>query len=263
MRLLPEQIAELDPNLEWVIVLRLQLIEEIACGQQASANGGPGREAATKRIDWAVERRERKAEEEAIEDYMRVEVREWWEVFRERQLLTDLYRRGARRRAECGSLDSRRLPSHPEGIRIAKRLLAKVPRSNRFGPEWESEALSEVLAALLLPPIGVPSPGKLREYMERSEVSRAYFDALERLYEKQHNRGETMPRPLFKWQHAPGGRHRRRPARRPLPRHRPLNLAYLLRDLQIQFTIELLRRLGVPSPAAASRQTRGGFPKTP
>ena len=43
---------------------------------------------------------------------------------------------------------------------------------------------------------------------------------------------------------------------RPLPSHRPVNQAHLLRDLHVKFTIEVLRRIGVPprgSPVSGRR----------
>ena len=161
--------------------------------------------------------RDWKAEEEDIVDYMRSEVREWWQDFPERQLLTSLYRRAALRRAECGPPDSRRRPDHQEGLRIATPLLADIPDTDRFDSEWESEAVSEVLAALLLPPIRVRSPGALRQYIERSEASRAYFGALERMAEKLDSRGEVIPGPLDMWRAKAAGGLRRRPARRSVP----------------------------------------------
>ena len=244
LKLLPKVVADVIPIIRWGIEIRLQLIEEVACGSQASGTGAPGKEDAMKRIlrslgtDW-------KAEEEDVVDYMRAEVREWWQDFPERQLLTSLYRRAALRRAECGSPDSRRRPDHQEGLRIATPLLADIPNTDRFDSEWEFEAVSEVLAALLLPPIGVRSPGAMREYIERSEASRAYFGALERMAEKLDSRREVIPGPLDMWRAKAAGGLRRRPARRSVPSHRPVNPAHLLRDLQIQFTIAVLQRVGV------------------
>ena len=124
-------------------------------------------------------------------------------------------------------------------------LLADVPATGQLDAEWESAVVSEVLATLLLPPIGVHSPSGLREYIERSEASRAYFDALGRICEELHNRGKAIPRPLAGWRAQVAGGRRRRPARMPVPPHRPVKPAHLLRNLQIQFTLELLRRVGV------------------
>ena len=253
VKLLPEQIEELDPNFQWVILTRLQFIDEAALGQQASGNGGPGREAAEMRMHLAVEQRDRKAEEEAIEDYMRAEVREWWENFPRRELLANLYQRDARRKEGCSACDYCRPPTHSEGLRVAEIMLADVPDPKQFSPEWTSEAVSEVLAALLLPPYGKSSPGKLQEYVERSEVCRAYFDALERLWEEHQKKGRAVPQPLFKSQRKAGARLLRRPASKRVPRHRPLNMAWLLRDFQIQFVILVLCRLGVPPSGSADR----------
>ena len=44
MGLLPQGVADVDPILRWFIELRLQLIEEAACGPQDSGTGAPGME---------------------------------------------------------------------------------------------------------------------------------------------------------------------------------------------------------------------------
>ena len=101
VKVIPKKAADMAPIIRWGIRWHLQLIEEVACGPQASGTGAPGMEEAAERIlrslgtDW-------KAKEEAILDRMRVQVMEWWQNFLERQLLTDLYRRAALRRAKCG-----------------------------------------------------------------------------------------------------------------------------------------------------------------
>ena len=149
MGLLPQGVADVDPILRWFIELRLQLIEEAACGPQASGTGAPGMEEGRERISRSLGR-DWKADEQAIVDQMRAEVRKWWQDFPERQLLTDLYKRAALRRAGCGTRYSRRRPCHSEGLRVASGLLADVPKPGRLDSEWESAAVSEVLAALLL-----------------------------------------------------------------------------------------------------------------
>ena len=244
VKLLPIVLADVVPIIRCAIETRMQLIEEIACDPQASGSGAPGKEEAMEGIlrslgrDW-------KAEEKVIVDCMRAEVREWWQHFPERPLLTDLFRRAARRRAECGSPDSRRRPSHDEGLRIATPLLADIPDKGQFDSEWEAAAVPEVLSALLLPPLGVRSAGALREYIERSRSSRPYFDALQRIGEKLASRGQAIPLPLARWRAQADGGRRRRPARRSSPSHRPANPAYLVRCVQIQFTIGFLQRVGV------------------
>ena len=93
MRLLPEGISDLDPNLRWIVGESLRLMEEVVCGLQTSGAGAPGME---------------EADAAAIVDDMRSEVRKWWQEFTERQLLTELYQRTARRREGRGSPNSRR-----------------------------------------------------------------------------------------------------------------------------------------------------------
>ena len=250
VQFLPKEVAHLDSIFRQSIAIRLQLIDEVACGSQASGTGAPGRAWTMEGLLWSLGR-DWKVEEESIVDYMRSEVRKWWHDFSERQLLTDLYCRTARRREGSGSPDSRRCPSHQEGLRVARAMLADVPDTSRFDSEWESAAVSEVLAALLLPPIGVRSPDALRKYIERSKASRVYFDALNRICEELNNRGEGTSRQLARWRAQVAGGHRRPPAKGPMPPNRPVSPATLLRDLQIQFTILVLYRIGV-SPRGSS-----------
>ncbi len=179
-------------------------------------------------------------------DRMRAEVTTWWQDFPERQLLTDLYRRAARRKAKCGSADSRRDPPHDEGVRVARGLLAHIPDTGPWDYEWEYAAVSTVLAALLLPPIGTRSRPALRAYINLSRSSRVFFDALRRICGELDRRDEAIPPMLARWRTEAAGGHRRRPAGKPRPSRRPVRPALLRRDLKIQLTIEVLDRVGVP-----------------
>ena len=85
----------------------------------------------------------------------------------------------------------------------------------------------------------------MQEYIEQSVSNRVYFDALVRIGEKLHDRGESIPRPLARWRAKAAGGLRRRPAMKPVSSHRPVDPAFLVRDIHIQFAIEVLRRLGV------------------
>ena len=75
--MLPQGIAELDPNIRWLVEERLRLIEEVVCGLQASGTGALGMEEAEEGMRRAVERRGREAEDAAIVDRMTVEAREF------------------------------------------------------------------------------------------------------------------------------------------------------------------------------------------
>ena len=97
-----------------------------------------------------------------------------------------------------------------------------------------------------LSPNGVPSRPALRGYIRLSRSSPVYFDALGRVWEGLDSRGETIPGSLVRWrQQADRGR-RTRPARKPLPRRRPVNSAQVRRDFQIELTIAVLERVGIP-----------------
>ena len=209
MRMRPESLAELVCNVRWGTGVPLQLMEEGVRGPQDFGAGAPGMEEAWERIFRATERRDRKAEDAAVVDYTRAALWDWWRGYSERRLLTDLYRRADRRQDGSGSADSRRLPDEAEGLRVARGLLAEIPATGRFDAERESAALSEVLADQWLPPSGVPSRPTLREYIRRSKVNRAYFDALGHIEATLHDRGKAIPRPLAK---VAGGGCQRAPA---------------------------------------------------
>ena len=238
MRLLPKGISDLDPNLRWIVGESLRLMEEVVCGLQTSGAGAPGME---------------EADAAAIVDDMRATVREWWQEFTERQLLTELYQRTARRREGGGYSDSGRPTSYSEGLRVAKGLLVVIPETGQLDAERESAAASELLADQWVSLNGKRRPTALREYIEQSVSNRSYFDALGRIGEKLHDQGESIPRPLARWLAKAAGGLRRRPAKNPVSSGHPVDTAYFVRDMHLQFAIEVLRRVGVkPSGSFAS-----------
>ena len=85
-------------------------------------------------------------------------------------------------------------------------------------------------------------PSMLPEYIKRSEESRVYFDAVEHIEEETKSRHQDIPRPH--WPQAVR-RRRKRPARNRLRGGRQFNPAILRRDIQNQFTIEVLKRVGI------------------
>ena len=244
MQLLPRVVADVDPIILWHLETRLRLIEEIASGRRVPETGAPGGEEAKRALIRSMGR-DWKAEEKDILASHIAEVREWWQDFPERRRLIDLYRRAARRREGSGSPDSRHLPSHQEGLRVARALLADIAPTDRLDSERENAAVSKILADLMSPPLGASSSGALRQCISRSRTSRVHFDALARLFEEKNSRGEGIPRPLLKWRQEVAGGRRRRPAKRSAPRYRPVNPADFVRNIQIQFTIAVLQRVGV------------------
>ena len=233
------------PVVQWLVLVRLEQIEEVALGVLKSGEGAPGMEEAMEAILWIFQGRAREAENKTVNDHMRAVAMEWWQEFPERWLLTDLYRRAALRKTGCRS-DNSPSPSHSQGLRVARPMLADIPDTSQLDAEWESGAVSKVLAALLLPPIGTPSPQTVQQYYELSKTSKVYSDALKFMEKELKKRAEAAP-PLFMLQNRAVDRRRRRIAWKPRPRaaHRPVNPATLLRDIQIQIIIELLQRIGI------------------
>ena len=245
MRLWPESIEESDINLRWAVAKHLEVIEEVVCGPQVSEADAPGMEETWERAQQAAERGDREAEDEALADRSWAEIKNWWQDFPERDLLANLYRRAARRQARSGSPDSRRLPSHQEGLRVARAMLADIPSPGPLDLEQETAAIAQILAAKLLPPIGVPSRQAVRYYRDRSESIPAYFDALTLLCEELDKQDKCIRGVLGRWRQEVADGHRLRPATKPIEAHRPANPEQVNRDVHIQFTLEVLRRVGV------------------
>ena len=256
MRSWPKGVAELDPNNRWTIESYLQLIEEFACDPEAFGTGGPGREEAMERIRRAVGRKDGKAEEEAILGRMRVEVREWWQDFPELQLLGKHFGRVALRKAGRGSPGCTDPPSRDEGLLLARELLAHIPGrslraqtmggADRLDLDWESEAVSSALADQWLFPIEARTRSTLREYIRLSSSHQVYFDALGRIWEELNSRGKAIRSLLARWQQEVESGRLERPPSKPNPAHRPVTLTKYLSDLNVQLTIEILRRIGIP-----------------
>ena len=245
MRLLSTGVAELARNVRWLIEKRLQVIEELASDPRATANPGLSEREAHGRLHRAEELGDRKAEDEAIVDLIRAQMWQWWPDLPERQLLVDLYRRAAQRNARRGSADSRRRPTHTEGLRVAKAFLAGVQGRSGLDPYRESLAVTETLVRHFLAPLGQCRPCDLKEYIECSDDSRAYFDALIDISDILVSKREGFPLRLAFWWAEIASCRRFRPPLKPLPPNRPVNSAHLVRDVQICFTIEILRRVGI------------------
>ena len=246
MRLLPENRSEPAPNLRWGVALRLLILEEIVRAPPVFEAAAPDMEEAWQRAWRAVGQRDRKAEDRALVDRTKAELWEWWQGFSERRLLTELYRRAARREAKLGSLDSRRRPSRDEGYRVAAAMLVDLPEVAPLDLEWEYTEHSKAAAAQLLPPFGRPSRPALGYHIRRCEKSRVHFDALNLIYEGLSNQSKFIPRVLIRWRQQVADGRLRRPPMEPIPRHRPTNVDQFTRDIYIQFVIEVLSRVGIP-----------------
>ena len=246
MKLLPEGINELDPNLQWKIKMYLRILEEAAREPRGSGTGELTLQETQRRMGDAVVRRDWKAEEAAIVDNLQVHFRECLRDFAERQLLSDLYERAALRRENTGTPDSMRPPSHTEGLRLAGALLVDVRPPDPLDTEWEAAFIANVLAGHGLVTFSIRSRARLREYIRESRTIPVYFDALNEIIAEWGRLGEPIPRQLARWRQKVADGHLRRPDPQPIPPHRPANPAQVAYEMHVQFTIEILAWLGVP-----------------
>ena len=245
MRAAPNGVAELADNIRWYADVYLQIMEEVALNPVGPKAVESGKEHAMERIHRARECWDREAEDQAIIDYMRVRMRETWPYYPALQVLSDLYSRAARRKAQHRSPHSRRTPDLKEGEKLAEYLLAGVKFRGGLDTGHESREVSNTLVRYICLPTGEDKARALHEYIERSESSRAYYDALLQLSWHYVNCGKRMPEFLFFWsvECAFGVRHR--PPLAMIAAHRPVDLSNFLRNVQMQIAIEILRRVGI------------------
>ena len=242
MRSFPDRDSDLDANNRWVIDKLMDLTEEVVCGSWDSELDSPGTEESMRRVQMAVERGDGKAEEEAIVEGIRADMRNWLRKFPERELLTRLFLRAVRRREKSGSPDSKRLPRRSEALPLATALLSDVQGRARLDPAWEAAAVAMVLTRQWLL---ARSRATLREYIRRSLKSSVYYIALGMIQYELEFRRETVPSYLRKFCQEADRGHRKPPALMLIAAHRPINLTVFIRHFRIHFAIELLNRLGV------------------
>ena len=248
MSLLQTGEAEAASYLLWVVDKRLQAIEEFAQDPQVSGAVGPSLMDAKVRLHRAREMGDREAEREAVVDLIRAETRELWSGTSELRLLTALYRRAAlrkRRKKRCGLADKRRPPSDSEGLRVARRLLARARAIGPFDHESVSLQVTKALVLHFLYDSKRSKTRDLRAYIKLSETRPAYFDALYRITDILVARDKGFPVLLLRWWDEIACGLRSYPARKTLPAYPLVNSANFLRDVEIHFAIEVLHRVGV------------------
>ena len=245
MRLLALDDATVDANFKWIIDTHLQVFEQIVCGPPVSKAGQPSMEEGEAALHWAIARRDAEAEDEALVVMTEAHLLAWWQNFSEQQLLTALFERPARRRAKSGSSDSRRNPDHPEGLRVAMALLADIHVIGPLDVVWEAAAITKALADLYFPPLNVRSRDLVRGYIRYSRSTQVFFDALNLICAELEKGGEAIGGHLFSWRQAVADGRLRRPRKKTIPARRPAKPSQFARDIHLQFTIEILKRMGI------------------
>ena len=233
-------------RLRWVMDVHLEFIEAVASDPQTFAPDAPG-------LDEALERwrnpRVRKGSEEDDTQLLtcaQEEVLGWWRGFPQSGLLTRLVKRAERRKAKRGPPDERRPPSQEEGMLIATPMLVDAVNKSQFSFTQEAEAVAATLAVHHMPPFAECSPATLSDYVRRSSGDRTYFDALGRSDGMLRSQGMPIPCEIAEWRQQVTAGERQPPPRKPIARGRQRIAVHPLRDLQVQFVIKLLHRLGIP-----------------
>ena len=152
----------------------------------------------------------------------------------------------ARRRENSGTGDGKRLPSHDEGLRLARALLVDVSQPDPLDTKWEAATVSKILAGHGPVTYSFRRRARLREFIKESRTSRVHFDALNEIIVEWERLGEPIPDQLARWRQKVAAGRLQRPDPQPIPPHRPANPAQVAYEMHVQFTIEILRRLGVP-----------------
>ena len=129
---------------------------------------------------------------------------------------------------------------------IARPILVDAVKKSQFSFRQEAEAVAATLVVHHMPPFAEWSPATLSDYVRRSSGDRTYFDALELSYEVLRSQGMPIPREIAEWWQQVAAGKRQPPPRKRIPRGRQRIAVHPLRNLEIEFVIELLRRLGIP-----------------
>ena len=166
-KLLPGGFAQLFPIVEVIVSLHVEYIEKAARGTLVSGSDAPSEEQALESVIRLCAGRHLEADKRALEEFMAARTWEWWQGYPERRLFSALLVRADLRKKKrwTGNGDDRRRPTREEGLRIARPLLAGIPDEITLDAEGEYESVARLLAALLSPPMGEPSPEELQRYV--------------------------------------------------------------------------------------------------
>ena len=247
-KLLPGGFGQLLPIVEVIISLHVEYIEKAARGTLASGSDAPSEEQALESVLRMFEGRHLEADKRALEEFMAARTWEWWQGYPERRLFSALLVRADLRKKKrwTGNGDDRRRPTREEGLRIARPLLAGIPDEITLDAEGEYESVARLLAALLSPPMGEPSPEELQRYTELAKDSPVFGDAVGHYYEGLENSDKSIFRPSIGWQGRAARRSLLRRTKMKVAPGNPVKPAILIRNLHIQFVLGLLKRVGVP-----------------
>ena len=127
----------------------------------------------------------------------------------------------------------------PEGCWSASR------RQKGWTPSGNSQQFRKLWPPSICPPLADTPRTCFTTTFERSKSSLVHYLALEHIYEELTGGGVAIPSSLRRWRAETAGGRRGRPPRMAAPAHRPIDPAYIWRDVSIQFAIEVLSRVRI------------------
>ena len=225
--------------------LHMDQIFEAARGILVPASDAHSEDEAIECVLLVLKETHGEADKRVLESYMAAQTWDWWDNYLERELLSDLVRRSDLRKRWGGSAHDRRRTTLEEGLRVARPLLAAIPDEITLDAVGEYESVARLVAALLMPPMGEPSPEMLQRFVELAESIPVFKDGLRYFNADFDNADAALYRPDIRWQKQSGIMHRGYRNKVKVPSHSPIKPALLLRNLQIQFVIQLLTRVGI------------------
>ncbi len=242
----------MDRSVRFIVDAELYAIQEFALGTDPEGTFRSTLDEEWERIFEELDDGDVRDECDAILERARARTSEWWQDFPERSLLSELYRRAARRRLKgrkpkVGSSDSWRKPTHPEGLQVAGAMLARLPRTVLLDRDQERRFVTELIGLQLLEQSRELSRPDWLSIIRDSETRPAYFDALWRTCVTLSDPRQGFPVTLRPWLEEVVFGVRQRPPELPVAPHRPVTLGRVFRDFRAQSVIEVLRRVGVPA----------------
>ena len=189
---------------------------------------------------------DRSAAKKALQGYTTAAVTAFGATETGKSIVT-LSRQNRRRLEQKGRRYGRLLPRRPsfdEGKEIAEILLSDPYAAKQYDPSTRLKPISNIIARAWLSPDGRRDQETLRDIVESSRTSAFFWDVICAIDKEWHNVGKAPPAVLVQWREEVRAGLRIPPPKKPAPVGRHRTLDYLVRDIKIRYTINLLSDLG-------------------
>ena len=199
-----------------------------------------------RRMHKAVRQKHPRAGEKALQGYIVAAVADLGASETGKSIVT-LSRQNRRRLEQKGRRYGRlrpRRPSFDEGKEIAEILLSDPYAAKQYDPSTRLKPISNIIARAWLSPEGRRDQETLRDIVESSRTSAFFWDVLDAIDKEWHPVGKAPPAVLVQWREEVRAGLRTPPPKKPAPVGRHRTLDYLVRDIKIRYTINLLSDLG-------------------